>query len=65
MPTLFCMRSTDALLGTIAAGDIGTHFPPSDMTFKNMDSAIFLRKALELVTAQARNDHSHRHHYTR
>lgn len=40
---------TDALLGTIAAGDIGTHFPPSDMSFKNMDSAVFLKKALELV----------------
>lgn len=40
---------TDALLGTIAAGDIGTHFPPSDNSFKNMDSAVFLTKAAELV----------------
>lgn len=40
---------TDALLGTIAAGDIGTYFPPSDNTFKNMDSAVFLRKAHDLV----------------
>jgi 2-C-methyl-D-erythritol 4-phosphate cytidylyltransferase/2-C-methyl-D-erythritol 2,4-cyclodiphosphate synthase len=41
---------TDALLGTISAGDIGTHFPPSDMTFKNMDSAVFVRKAVELIS---------------
>lgn len=43
---------TDALLGTIAAGDIGTYFPPSDETFKNMDSAVFLRKAVDLVKEQ-------------
>lgn len=41
---------TDALLGTISEGDIGSHFPPSDQSFKNMDSAIFLNKAHELVT---------------
>lgn len=40
---------TDALLGAIAAGDIGDHFPPSDNTFKGMDSAIFLEKAADLV----------------
>lgn len=40
---------TDALLGAIGAGDIGEHFPPSDDTFKNMDSAIFLKKAVTLV----------------
>lgn len=41
---------TDALLGAIAMGDIGRHFPPSDPKFKNMDSAIFLEKARDLVT---------------
>lgn len=40
---------TDALLGAIGAGDIGMLFPPSDPAFKDMDSAVFLRKALELV----------------
>jgi 2-C-methyl-D-erythritol 4-phosphate cytidylyltransferase / 2-C-methyl-D-erythritol 2,4-cyclodiphosphate synthase len=40
---------TDALLGAVAAGDIGDHFPPSDQTYKNMDSAIFLQKAAEIV----------------
>ena len=43
---------TDALLATIAAGDIGTHFPPSDPQWKNADSTIFLKKAVELVKAQ-------------
>lgn len=41
---------TDALLGAIGAGDIGRHFPPSDQTYKDMDSAIFLQKAVEMVT---------------
>lgn len=40
---------TDAILGSIAAGDIGQHFPPSDNTYKNMDSAVFLRRAVELL----------------
>lgn len=41
---------TDAILGAIGDGDIGTHFPPSDDQYKNMDSAIFLKHAVELVT---------------
>jgi 2-C-methyl-D-erythritol 4-phosphate cytidylyltransferase/2-C-methyl-D-erythritol 2,4-cyclodiphosphate synthase len=40
---------TDALLGTVGAGDIGTHFPPSDNAYKNMDSAIFLKKSVDLI----------------
>ena len=40
---------TDALLGAIAAGDIGTHFPPSDPKWKGADSAIFVREALKLI----------------
>ena len=38
---------TDALLGSIAAGDIGTFFPPGDPRWKNADSAVFLNLALE------------------
>jgi 2-C-methyl-D-erythritol 4-phosphate cytidylyltransferase/2-C-methyl-D-erythritol 2,4-cyclodiphosphate synthase len=41
---------TDALLGTIAAGDIGTHFPPSDPQWKGADSSQFLRHAAKLIT---------------
>lgn len=42
---------TDALLGTIAAGDIGMHFPPSDPQWRGADSAKFLQHAAGLVTA--------------
>ena len=38
---------TDALLGAVAAGDIGTYFPPGDPRWKNADSAVFLNLALE------------------
>jgi len=38
---------TDALLGAVAAGDIGSFFPPGDPLWKDADSAIFLRKAQE------------------
>lgn len=41
--------ATDALLGAIAEGDIGSHFPPSDARWKGADSAAFLRHAGELV----------------
>jgi 2-C-methyl-D-erythritol 2,4-cyclodiphosphate synthase len=40
---------TDALLGAIAAPDIGALFPPSDPKWKGMDSVIFLREALKRV----------------
>jgi 2-C-methyl-D-erythritol 4-phosphate cytidylyltransferase/2-C-methyl-D-erythritol 2,4-cyclodiphosphate synthase len=43
---------TDALLGAIAAGDIGDHFPPTDPRWKGADSAVFLRHAAELVAAR-------------
>ncbi len=42
----------DALLGALALGDIGQHFPPSDARWKNADSAVFLRHVLELVRAR-------------
>ncbi|MHA3790795.1 bifunctional 2-C-methyl-D-erythritol 4-phosphate cytidylyltransferase/2-C-methyl-D-erythritol 2,4-cyclodiphosphate synthase [Sphingomonas sp. YL-JM2C] len=42
---------TDALLGTVAAGDIGSHFPPSDQRWKGADSAMFLAHARDLVAA--------------
>jgi 2-C-methyl-D-erythritol 2,4-cyclodiphosphate synthase len=38
---------TDALLGAVAAGDIGTYFPPGDPRWKDADSAVFLNLALE------------------
>ncbi len=38
---------TDALLGAVTAGDIGSFFPPGDPRWKNADSAIFLNLAME------------------
>lgn len=43
---------TDALLGCIASGDIGSHFPPSDPQWRGADSAIFLTHAADLLRAQ-------------
>jgi 2-C-methyl-D-erythritol 4-phosphate cytidylyltransferase/2-C-methyl-D-erythritol 2,4-cyclodiphosphate synthase len=40
---------TDALLGTIGAGDIGDHFPPSDPQWRGADSTLFLLHAAKLV----------------
>lgn len=40
---------TDAILGAMALGDIGEHFPPSDKSFKGMDSSVFLKKAATLM----------------
>lgn len=40
---------TDALLGAVAAGDIGSYFPPSDKKWKGADSALFVREALKQV----------------
>jgi 2-C-methyl-D-erythritol 4-phosphate cytidylyltransferase/2-C-methyl-D-erythritol 2,4-cyclodiphosphate synthase len=42
---------TDALLGTIGAGDIGSHFPPSEARWSGADSAIFLTHARDRVLA--------------
>ena len=43
---------TDALLGAIAAGDIGDHFPPGDPQWKDAPSDVFLRHAMTLVRRQ-------------
>ncbi len=39
----------DALLGALAAGDIGTHFPPTDEAWREADSALFVAHALKLL----------------
>lgn len=44
---------TDAIFGLIADGDIGSHFPPTDETWKNSNSAFFLRKANEALNEQS------------
>ena len=42
---------TDALLGAIAQGDIGMHFPDTDPRWKGADSLVFLRHVCGLVSA--------------
>lgn len=40
---------TDALIGAVALGDIGGHFPDTDARFKGADSRVLLRAAADLV----------------
>lgn len=40
---------TDALLGSLSLGDIGTHFPDNDSKYKGIESRILLVKSYELV----------------
>ncbi|MES2728364.1 MAG: 2-C-methyl-D-erythritol 2,4-cyclodiphosphate synthase [Bacteroidota bacterium] len=40
----------DAILGSLALGDIGKHFPDTDQSFKGVDSKILLQKVMELIT---------------
>lgn len=42
---------TDALLGAVAAGDIGSYFPPTDPKWKGANSVIFLEEALKQIRA--------------
>lgn len=42
----------DAILGALADGDIGSHFPPSDMTWKGASSDQFLAYAMKRLTAR-------------
>ncbi|NLL83868.1 MAG: 2-C-methyl-D-erythritol 2,4-cyclodiphosphate synthase [Lentisphaerae bacterium] len=43
---------TDAVLGAVAAGDIGQHFPPSDPQWLNANSIELLRQSVALVARQ-------------
>lgn len=43
---------TDALLGAAGFGDIGEHFPPSDLRWKGAPSSIFLQHAVELLNGR-------------
>lgn len=42
----------DAMLGALALGDIGTHFPDTDPKLKGIDSKILLRQTWELIQAK-------------
>jgi len=43
---------TDAILGALAEGDIGTHFPPDDPKWKDAESNIFLKYAMQLAAGK-------------
>jgi 2-C-methyl-D-erythritol 2,4-cyclodiphosphate synthase len=40
----------DAMLGALALGDIGVHFPDTDQAYKNIDSKILLKRSYDLIT---------------
>ncbi|WP_300359529.1 2-C-methyl-D-erythritol 2,4-cyclodiphosphate synthase [Fusobacterium sp.] len=40
----------DAILGALALGDIGKHFPDTDMKYEGIDSKILLKKVYEIMT---------------
>ncbi|MBI4126545.1 MAG: 2-C-methyl-D-erythritol 2,4-cyclodiphosphate synthase [Deltaproteobacteria bacterium] len=40
---------TDALLGACGAGDIGQHFPNTDARWKNVESRVFVQRAMDFV----------------
>jgi 2-C-methyl-D-erythritol 2,4-cyclodiphosphate synthase len=39
----------DAMLGALCLGDIGVHFPDTDVSFKNIDSKILLQRTIALI----------------
>lgn len=45
----------DAMLGALALGDIGQHFPDTDMQYKNIDSMLLLSKVKELIYSKGYN----------
>ncbi len=46
---VLCHAVTDALLGALALGDIGVHFPPSDPKFKDISSLLLLEQVVDLL----------------
>lgn len=45
----------DAMLGALSLGDIGTHFPDTEATYKDIDSKILLKRTIELITKEGYN----------
>jgi 2-C-methyl-D-erythritol 2,4-cyclodiphosphate synthase len=40
------------MLGALALGDIGVHFPDTDQAYKNIDSKILLKRSFDLITGK-------------
>jgi 2-C-methyl-D-erythritol 2,4-cyclodiphosphate synthase len=49
---ILCHSITDAILGALALGDIGMHFPDTDPQWKGADSLLLLRHAYDLAMAR-------------
>ncbi len=49
---ILCHAITDAILGALALGDIGMHFPDTDPQWKGADSLVLLRYARDLATGK-------------
>jgi 2-C-methyl-D-erythritol 2,4-cyclodiphosphate synthase len=49
---ILCHAITDAILGALALGDIGTHFPDTEPVWKGADSLILLRHVRDLASAK-------------
>ena len=49
---ILCHAITDAILGALALGDIGMHFPDTDPQWKGADSLILLRHARDLASTK-------------
>lgn len=49
---VLCHALTDALLGALALGDIGSHFPDTDPKYKDADSTLLLKRTMELVQSK-------------
>ena len=43
----------DSLLGALGLGDIGTHFPPGDPRWQDADSAVLLKKVVEMISEKS------------
>ena len=39
----------DSIFGALALGDIGSHFPDTDMKYKDADSQILLKEAIQII----------------
>ena len=44
-----CHALSEAMLGALALGDLGTYFPDTDMKYKNIDSTIILKEVYNMV----------------
>ncbi|OQX95939.1 2-C-methyl-D-erythritol 2,4-cyclodiphosphate synthase [candidate division KSB1 bacterium 4572_119] len=49
---VLCHAIGDALLGAVAEGDIGRHFPPGDEKYRDISSLILLKKIMEIISSK-------------